>query len=77
MAATLPRPVPRLTPGTNGAPAGPVRSMVALRYSGKDKITLRGPISGRVYRFSGLEPALPVDAGDAAALLRSHLFRPA
>jgi hypothetical protein len=36
---------------------------------------VQGPTTGRRYAFSGGSPVQAVDARDAAALLRSGLFR--
>jgi hypothetical protein len=36
---------------------------------------VQGPATGRRYAFSGGSPVQAVDARDAAALLRSGLFR--
>jgi hypothetical protein len=49
--------------------------MVAIRYLRTTDIAVRGPATGRRYVFSGGSPVQVVDTRDAAALLRSGLFR--
>ena len=48
---------------------------VLLRYTEISPVLVRGPISGRHYRFSRSEPVQTVDTRDAAALLRTGFFR--
>jgi hypothetical protein len=48
---------------------------VRLRYRGSTGIAVRGPRSGRSYRFSGREPERFVDARDVEALLKMGLFQ--
>ena len=38
-------------------------------------MNVRGPATGRLYQFSKLQPMQAVDARDAAAILRTRLFR--
>jgi hypothetical protein len=49
---------------------------VRLQYFQTRPLLVRGPATGRVYQFSGAHPEAGVDARDAAALLRTNLFRP-
>jgi len=49
--------------------------MIQLRYSETSPIQVRGPVTGRIYQFSGAQPLRPVDARDADAMLRTRFFR--
>lgn len=46
-----------------------------LHYFGYSTMNVRGPATGRLYQFSKLQPMQAVDARDAAAILRTRLFR--
>jgi hypothetical protein len=46
-----------------------------VRYLGTEAVIVQGTATGRRYGFSGGSPVQMVDARDAAALLRSGLFR--
>jgi len=46
-----------------------------VRYRGTEAVIVQGTATGRRYGFSGGSPVQTVDARDAAALLRSGLFR--
>jgi hypothetical protein len=48
---------------------------VTIRYLQQAPIVVRGSATGRRYAFLGSSPIQAVDARDAAALLRSGLFR--
>jgi hypothetical protein len=48
---------------------------VSLRYLGAKSVRVRGTASGRVYLASSANAAFSVDARDAAALVRTGLFR--
>jgi hypothetical protein len=48
---------------------------VTIRYRGIEAVVVQGTATGRRYGFSGGNPVQMVDARDAAALLRSGLFR--
>ena len=52
-----------------------LRSPVSIRYLETSPIRVRGPVTGRVYEFSGTRPVQIVEAGDAAALSRTRFFR--
>lgn len=52
-------------------PGSPVR----LQFLQTRPVLVRGPVTGRVYQFSGAHPAACVDSRDAAPLLRTNLFR--
>ena len=56
-------------------PNTPPSRTVAVRYLGTEVIVVQGTATGRRYGFSGGSPMQMVDARDAAALLRSGLFR--
>jgi len=53
----------------------PVFMATTLRYSGVNDILVRGPATGRRYRFSPREPLQPVALRDVEELLRHRLFR--
>lgn len=55
----------------------PAYLSVRLRYLERSPILVRGPETGRQYRFSATEPLQTVDPRDAPALLRSGFFRQA
>lgn len=56
-------------------PATPGTRTVTVRYLGTEAVIVQGTATGRRYGFSGGSPVQMVDARDAAALLRSGLFR--
>ena len=56
----------------NFGSSGPGVTLTKLRYWDNAPIRLRGPITGRAYSFSGIEPVQEVDIRDAAILLRSN-----
>lgn len=49
-------------------------SSIRLRYLQKSPIRVGGPVSGRIYDFSGERPVLPVESRDAESLLRTGFF---
>jgi hypothetical protein len=57
------------------APDPKLRSPVRLRYLETSPIQVHGPVTGRLYEFSGARPDQMVEAGDAAALARTRFFR--
>jgi hypothetical protein len=48
---------------------------VLVRYLGAQPVRVRGAASGRTYHTSSTSPLLAIDARDAAALIRTGLFR--
>jgi hypothetical protein len=40
-------------------------------------VQVRGPVTGRAYKFTPAEPVQRVDARDAVVFVRSAAFRPA
>lgn len=40
-----------------------------FKYTGRTTLTVRGPITGRMYRFSKLNLRIAVDGRDASALM--------
>jgi len=58
-----------------GAGGVAAKADVLIRYLAQDKVQIGGPATGRHYVFSGAAPLVPVDARDAAALLRTRYFR--
>jgi hypothetical protein len=50
---------------------------VRVRYLGVRAVRVRGAASGRTYTASSTDPLLRIDARDAAALIRTGLFRTA
>jgi hypothetical protein len=53
----------------------PGTRIVTVRYHGIEAVVVQGTATGRRNGFSGGSPVQMVDARDAAALLRSGLFR--
>lgn len=51
------------------------RHRMRIRYTGGRSLTVIGPATGTVYRFSGLSRSLLVDPRDAIGIARSSLFR--
>lgn len=60
------------TPGMVAGAAG--WSSLRVRYVEQSPIRVRGPHSGKDYRFSGSDPVRLVDARDAESLLRTRFF---
>lgn len=56
-------------------PSADATPPVRLHYLQSRPLLVRGPVTGRVYQFSGAHPDANVDSRDAGALLRTHLFR--
>ncbi len=50
---------------------------VLVRYLGVQPVRVRGTASGRTYHTSSAAPTFAIDARDAAALIRTGLFRTA
>jgi hypothetical protein len=48
---------------------------IFVRYLGVRPVRVRGAASGRTYHTSAADPMLAIDARDAAALIRTGLFR--
>jgi hypothetical protein len=46
-----------------------------LLYYGRDRIHVRGPVTGKLYQFSRQEPLQAVDPRDAVSILKTRLFR--
>jgi len=63
------------TPHDGRRPKTPGMRTVAVRYRGTEAVIVQGTATGRRYGFSGGSPMQMVDVRDAAALLRSGLFR--
>src|SRR5262245_37012278 len=51
------------------------RHRMRVRYTGGRSLTVIGPATGTVYRFSGLSRSLLLDPRDAFSIARSSLFR--
>jgi len=51
------------------------RHRMRIRYEGGRSIVVKGPVTGRLYRFSGTERLQLVDPRDAVAIVRTPLFR--
>lgn len=58
-------------PQPQAVPAG----TLALRYLARSPVLVRGPATGREYRFSAAQPVQRVARGDSDALLRTGHFR--
>jgi hypothetical protein len=56
-------------------PAADIAPPVRLRYLLSRPILVRGPVTGRVYQFSGQHPDFNVESRDAESLRRTNLFR--
>ncbi len=56
--------------------AGDRRPTVLVEYTGRTSLVLRGPVTGRTYRFRGEGMVLAVDRRDAAHLERVPALRP-
>ncbi|MBL9134901.1 MAG: hypothetical protein JNK85_03490 [Verrucomicrobiales bacterium] len=56
--------------------AGPSSPGVILHYTQETPVLVRGPVSGREYRFSRTDPDHAVDIRDSDALIRTGLFTP-
>jgi hypothetical protein len=77
-AAQLLAPVASASAPTATANINPVRphfAVTTLHYTESAPIRLTGPITGRVYAFSGADPLQEVDVRDAAVFARSDRFR--
>lgn len=46
-----------------------------LMYYGVASVSVRGPATGQLYRFSRTSPVQAVDARDAGPILKTRLFR--
>lgn len=62
------------SPAVQASPPQPF-APVTLRYIETSEIRVRGPMTGRLYDFSGNPPTQAVDPRDAGALARSGRFR--
>jgi hypothetical protein len=51
------------------------KASLDLMYYGVAPLSVRGPVTGKLYRFSRLDPVQSVDARDAAPILKTRLFR--
>ncbi len=69
------RTVQSSAPQLNSSQHAVVRNPVALRYLESSPILVRGPATGRQYRFSRAEPVQAVDPRDAEPLARTRFFR--
>jgi hypothetical protein len=56
------------------APLVPPGPTVTIRYRSGSAILVRGPVTGRQYRFSPERAVQAVDARDVEALLRTRVF---
>jgi hypothetical protein len=56
-------------------PAAAAFPAVEIAYTEAAPVRVRGPVTGRAYSFSRAEPVQPVDARDAAVLIRNRAFR--
>jgi len=61
---------PERRPARNSANPG-----FNLMYYGYASVSVRGPVSGRLYQFSRQQPVQAVDARDAVSILKTRLFR--
>ena len=54
---------------------GPRHLALNLVYEGQPLVSVRGPVTGKAYEFSSMQPVQPVDLRDARFLLASPLFK--
>ena len=73
--ASIPRTSALAVQAPNRRPAQVTYRAVSLRYLENAPIRMQGHVTGQSYDFSGVHPIRTVDARDAAAFLRSRLFR--
>lgn len=81
-APKAPRGGPGHRPATSVAAPAPAwtgtgSTSVMVRYLEISPIRVHGPVTGKLYEFSGQQPVQPVERGDADALTRTRFFRPA
>ncbi len=63
---------------SRAAPVAAARAPdMRVHYLGVQPVRVRGATSGRTYHASSADPLLTIDARDAAALIRTGLFRTA
>ena len=62
-AASSVQPAARYDPGS-----------VRLRYTERSRILVHGPVTGRLYEFSGERPVVSVHVRDAEGLLKTRYF---
>ncbi len=74
-AAPAPQKAVSRRPPPVAGPAAPTQASVGLAYAKDAPIQVRGPITGRAYAFPGAGETREVEPRDAAALLRTGLFR--
>ena len=68
----------RLAASSRAVPLTPARAPDRpVRYVGVRAVRVRGAASGRTYTASATDQLLMIDARDAAALMRTGLFRTA
>lgn len=68
-------PVPPKMVGAASFPSVPHSLGVALEYTERARILVRGLATGRTYEFSAARRAQTVDAADVPPLLRTGFFR--
>ena len=51
------------------------RHRMKVRYSGGRPVVIKGPVTGSIYRFSGIDRLQLVDPRDAVAIVRNPFFR--
>lgn len=56
-------------------PPDDVPELVRLRFQGVAPVSVRGPVTEMLYRFSQQCPVQTVDARDALPILSTRLFR--
>jgi hypothetical protein len=54
--------------------AGASPNAIVLCHKEPSPVRARGPVTGRLYDFSRVQPALLVESRDAAVMIRSGLF---
>ena len=51
------------------------RHRMKVRYGGGRPMIIKGPVTGKTYRFSGMERLQLIDPRDAVSIVRNRLFR--
>ena len=59
----------------SAAPANDLTSLIVFEYLGGAPATIRGPVSGQIYRFQAAGDRTRVDARDRRALLSHAALR--
>jgi hypothetical protein len=75
---SMQKPINGLRPQNNSQPSRLAASPFAtasIRYLKQGAVIVRGPVTGRQYSFTAVQPVQTVDKRDAEHLLRTSRFR--